>query len=91
MAGKLERWAIAPPALENGTGEFDDFPPDTTASPRSADGPELDVTFPAQSWGNDEMTGRAAPARPTERVPRRDDEPHEPGDTIPSPPSFIDD
>jgi len=91
MVGKLQRWAIAPPALEEGTGELEELPPDTTVSPR---GPELDVTFSAQGWANDEMTGRAAPARPTEKVPRRDDapvEPAEPRDTIPSPPSFGED
>lgn len=100
MAGNFQRWAIAPPALEEDTGELEEIPlpgtpiPDTTVNPRTTDDPEVEVTFSAQSWANDESTGLAAPAEQITSVrhtPQRDDDdPTEPMDTIPSPPSFGD-
>ena len=100
MAGNLQRWAIAPPALEEDTGELEEFPvsgtpvPDTTVGHRTTvDEPEVEVTFSAESWANDEATGRADPAEQITGVrhAQREEELLEPMDTIPSPPSFGED
>lgn len=93
-AGKMQRWAIAPPAIEDDNEELEEVPfmtsrqelegPETLPPTSSPEDPEGQVELPS-GWRNEERDTRTTLA--DDVGPRSSRSPAtEPGDTIPAPP-----